>query len=69
MERVKNVISEYKRHGITPEKLINESEKLSGSEKIKAIDIAEIYKVYQKKIEELNVKEIGDVYSGINNFK
>ncbi len=68
LERVKNVISEYKRHGITPDKLLIESRDLSGSEKIKAIDIAEIYKVYQKKIEELNVKEIGDVYSGINNL-
>jgi ATP-dependent helicase/nuclease subunit B len=63
LERVKNVISEYKRHTITPELLLKESEKLFGSEKIKAEDIYKIYGRYQHKFEELGAKEIGDVYN------
>jgi ATP-dependent helicase/nuclease subunit B len=62
LERVKNVISEYKRHIITPELLMNESLKLSGSEKIKTEDISNVYKKYQSKFNELGAKEIGDVY-------
>ena len=66
LERIKNVISEYKRHGITPANLREELKRLSGSEKIKAEDISKIYEVYLKKCSELNVKEIGDVYSELN---
>jgi ATP-dependent helicase/nuclease subunit B len=66
LERVKNVISEYKRHGITPERLKAEAEKLSGGEKLKATDIAEVYNEYQKSLEENNFKEIGDVYASVN---
>ena len=66
LERVKNVISEYKRHGITPGKLQQESNQLEGSEKIKAEDISKIYEVYQKKCRDMNVIEIGDIYSRIN---
>ena len=66
LERIKNVISEYKRHGITPVNLREELTGLSGSEKIKAEDIAKIYEAYLKKCRELNVKEIGDVYSELN---
>ena len=65
LERVKNVISEYKRHGITPQKLREESLNLSGVEKIKAEDIANIYELYQQKFIELGVREIGDVYSDL----
>lgn len=65
LERVKNVISEYKRHGITPEKLSEESENLTGMEKIKAKDISKIYFIYQEKYNELGVKEIGDIYADI----
>jgi ATP-dependent helicase/nuclease subunit B len=68
LERVKNVISEYKRHRITPGKLLDESKNLSGSEKLKAEDIAHIYKRYQEKFTEIAVKEIGDVYVGLNNL-
>ena len=50
LERVKNVIDEYKRHGITPERLIEEAKKLSGGEKLKALDIAEVFDDYQKSL-------------------
>lgn len=62
LDRVKNVISEYKRHGITPKILIAEAENLTGIERIKAEDIAGIYRKYQRKFTELDVKEIGDIY-------
>ncbi|MCH7773070.1 MAG: exodeoxyribonuclease V subunit gamma [Bacteroidetes bacterium] len=68
LERVKNVISEYKRHRITPKLLMKESEKLSGSEKIKAEDISNIYGRYQRKFYELSTKEIGDVYDELLNL-
>lgn len=63
LKRIKDVISEYKRHGITPEVLKAESKNLRASEKRKAEDIAEIYSAYQKKLNQLSLKEIGDVYS------
>jgi len=62
LDRIKNVISEYKRHGITPEKLLSETEKLEASEKIKAEDIAEIYFNYKNLTSKINALEIGDVY-------
>jgi len=66
LERVKNVISEYKRHGISPRRLKEESEKITGAEKLKAIDIAEVYNRFQNKLHKINLKEIGDVYSSLN---
>ncbi|MGB8318665.1 MAG: PD-(D/E)XK nuclease family protein [Ignavibacteriaceae bacterium] len=63
LDRIRNVISEYKKHGITPPKLKQESVTLDGTEKLKAEDIAEIYEKYRQKCNELYVKEIGDVYS------
>ncbi len=66
LERIKNVISEYKKHGITPELLRKEAENLTSSEKIKALDIAGIFEVYLKKCNSLNVKEIGDIYFSVN---
>jgi ATP-dependent helicase/nuclease subunit B len=68
LERVKNVISDYKRHSITPELLLKESKKLSGSEKIKAEDISKIYGRYQSKFEDLGAREIGDVYDELLNL-
>ena len=65
LERIQNVISEYKRHGITPEILKAESRNLKSSEKNKAEDISEIYSNYQEKIKQLNVNEIGDIYSAV----
>ncbi|MGD8306472.1 MAG: PD-(D/E)XK nuclease family protein [Ignavibacteria bacterium] len=66
LERIKNVISEYKKHGITPEDLMREAANLSGADKLKAEDISKIYKQYNEKFTQLNVKEIGDVYKSIN---
>ena len=62
LERIRNVISEYKKHGLTPLKLKQESLSLEGTEKIKAEDMADIYEKYQQKCNELQVKEIGDIY-------
>lgn len=69
LERVKNVISEYKRHGISPDSLSAEAKKLSGSEKSKAEDICRVYKHYVQKCLELNLYETGDVYAELNRLK
>ena len=66
LDRVKNVISEYKRQGITPEVLRLQSGKLEFSEKKKALDIADIYEVYLKKCNALNAFETGDIYEHLN---
>ncbi len=66
LDKIKNVISEYKKHNITPEKLIFESEKLEISEKLKAQDIASIYRVFNEKCNKLNAFEIGDIYKELN---
>ncbi len=66
LQRIKNVISEYKRQGITPGSLLKESDKLSGTEKNKAKDIATVFLLYQLKLNELKVNEIGDVYFEMN---
>lgn len=63
LEMLHNVLNEYKRLGITPEQIRIESERLKGSEKHKAADIANIYAEYQKKITALNSFELGDIYS------
>ncbi len=68
LERIRDVISEYKRQGITPSLLRLESENLTGSEKIKAEDIANVYENYQSKCSKLNVKEVGDIYSELNSL-
>jgi ATP-dependent helicase/nuclease subunit B len=65
LERIKNVFREYKRHGITPEVLIEESESLTGSAKRKAEDISSVFSTYQQLLKKLNVYEIGDVYSNL----
>ena len=65
LQRIKNIISEYKRHGITPEKLRNESEQLIGSEKLKALDISQVYQQYNLKCKQINAKEIGDIYQDL----
>ncbi len=63
---MKNVISEYKRHGITPERLKDEAENLSGGEKLKALDVADVFDDYQKTLNVNNFMEIGDIYSFLN---
>jgi len=66
LDRIKNVISEYKKQGITPTGLRSEAEKLEGSEKNKAADIADIYEKYLNKTKSLNTFETGDVYNELN---
>ena len=65
LQQIKNVISEYKKHGITPQILRNELNKLTGSERLKAENIADIYETYQAKLEKIRIKEIGDIYKEI----
>jgi ATP-dependent helicase/nuclease subunit B len=65
LDRIKNVISEYKLNGISPEQVLSESNKLDGSEKLKAVDIANVYKNYLKACKELSLYEVGDIYSEI----
>ena len=69
LERVKNVISEYKRHGITPDRLKEEAENLSAGEKLKALDIADVYQDYQKTLVGNNFRETGDIYSSLNRIE
>lgn len=64
--RIREVISEYKKNGITPDVLRVESQELEGSEKNKAEDIADIFEVYQSKCRHLSVKETGDIYNELN---
>lgn len=68
LERIKNVISEYKRNGVSPEILLNQAEQLSGSEQNKASDIGKIYSEYYEECRKNNLYEIGDVYSYLNNL-
>jgi ATP-dependent helicase/nuclease subunit B len=69
LNRIRNVISEYKRHEITPGKIREEAEELTGSEKYKALDIADAYEEYQKKLNSSGLKEIGDIYSSLNKLE
>jgi len=68
LERIKNVISQYKRLGISPERLKEEAQQLTGSEKLKALDISLIYDRYSIKINDLKLFEIGDIYFNLNNL-
>ena len=68
LDKIKNVISEYKMHGILPEILLRQAEKLEGGEKNKAIDIASIYKLYLEKCNTLSALEVGDVYVELINL-
>ncbi len=65
LDRIKNVISEYKKHGINPDILRKEAEKLEDLEKRKAIDIANIYQNYKAKCYKLSALETGDIYDEI----
>ncbi len=69
LDRIRNVISKYKKHGMTPDLLKAESDKLEKSEKLKAIDIANIYEKYLHKCKSLEAYEIGDVYNAVNNLE
>ncbi|MBN1639231.1 MAG: PD-(D/E)XK nuclease family protein, partial [Ignavibacteriales bacterium] len=69
LEKIRNVITEYKRIGITPEKLSEEAVKLERAEKRKAEDISSIYEKYRKKCEKVNAFEVGDIYEKLNKQK
>lgn len=62
LDRIKNIISEYKRHGISPGSLREEAKLLEKTEKSKTLDIADIYERFINKCNELNAYELGDVY-------
>ena len=68
LDRIKNVISEYKKHGITPDVLRREAESLEKFEKLKALDIAGIYENYKEKTISINGFEIGDVYEKLLHY-
>lgn len=68
LERIHNVISEYKKHGITPDHLRKEADKCSGAESNKALDIANIYEKFILNCSRLLAKETGDIYAGLNAF-
>ncbi len=68
LDRIKNVITEYKLNGIIPDKIISESNKLEGSEKLKAIDIANVYKNYLSACKDLKAYEVGDIYSEVLSY-
>jgi ATP-dependent helicase/nuclease subunit B len=68
LELVKNVISEYKRQGIGPEDIRREAKQLTGSERYKALDIANIYSSYLKKTSGLSAYELGDIYKYLINL-
>src|SRR5664279_2518220 len=68
LDRIKNVISHYKRLGISAQRLNEEAQLLTDSEKLKALDISLIYERYSIKINELKLFEIGDVYFNLNNL-
>ena len=68
LERIKNLFTEYKYHGISPNYLNNDCEKLTGSAKLKALDIISLYEEYTRKCRQLNSFEIGDVYNELLNL-
>lgn len=67
LDKIRNVIMEHKRHGISPEDLISVANKLTGSEKNKALDIADVYKAYLEKCFSLRAYDYGDIYTNLIN--
>lgn len=65
LKRIRDVISEYKRHGISSDRIRTEAESLTGSEKSKAFDIAGVFEQYQKKLNISGMKETGDIYASL----
>ncbi len=62
IEELRNVISEFKRHGITPDLLRDEALKLDKADEKKLTDIANIFDEYLKITSPLKTYETGDVY-------
>ena len=69
LQKINNVISEYKKQGITPGRLSEEVQLLTAAEKEKGEDIAAIYENYAEKCSRLFVREIGDVYGELNKLE
>jgi len=69
LERIKNVISEYKKHNIKPDHLRKEAEQLDKSERLKALDIAAVYECYQTKTDTLVAYETGDIYKRLTDIQ
>lgn len=69
LDKIRNVISEYKRNGVHPDQILIEAEKLTGGEQKKAIDIANIYRQFKDKCYEYSALEIGDIYSDLLSLK
>ncbi len=66
LDRIKNVISKLKEHGISASEIKSEAIKnLSGSNIDKANDLANIYSVYKSKCRRIKYYEIGDVYEEV----
>lgn len=64
IDKIYNVISEYKKNGLNPETLYSSIDKLTDEvEKRKGTDIVNVYKEFQKLINELKLYETGDIYS------
>ncbi|MDP4114991.1 MAG: hypothetical protein Q8903_02595, partial [Bacteroidota bacterium] len=68
LEKILNVITEYKRHGIKPENLRQNLGSAPPGERNKVEDIASIFEKYQEKILSLNYKETGDLYTDFKNI-
>ncbi len=69
LDKISSVISEYKRYGITPDKLLEEVKDagLEEAEINKATDIARIYENFNQYSRKLGVLELGDIYSELFN--
>ncbi|MBX3009148.1 MAG: exodeoxyribonuclease V subunit gamma [Melioribacteraceae bacterium] len=68
LERIKNLFTEYKYHGISPNYLKEDCHKLAGSAKLKSLDIISLYEEYTGKCRQLNSFEVGDVYNELLNL-
>lgn len=65
LDRIKNLFSEYKRNGITPEYLLREIDLSEGTERQKLTELANVYESYLKLFAQLGLYEIGDVLTGL----
>ncbi|NUN10648.1 MAG: exodeoxyribonuclease V subunit gamma [Ignavibacteriaceae bacterium] len=68
LDRIRNVINQYKRNGLTPHHIKKDAEELKGTEKRKALAIAAIYERYLSRFSELGVYDIGDIYENLINM-
>lgn len=62
LQRLLNVISEYKRSGFTSEKILKSINELDELEKLKATELAAIINLYNEKLKKINLYELGDIY-------